>query len=363
MEYMKGGDFAGLLENIGAFEESTAKTYLAQIVIAIEYLHSIDIIHRDLKPDNILINGDGMIKLTDFGLSEINLKHIQKQFEVKSHKPVNQFINMDESDSDEPDLDLNNALLKEDSVDKRKHALQNKIKLTQNLDNIKSKIASTKKEQKKVLGTPDYIAPEVIKGEEVTNAVDWWAVGIIAFEFMTGNLPFNDESPEKIFENIINKRIRWPPGIETAISPEALDFIKSLMTYEVSERLGSKSSQDVKNHAFFKGINWDNLGELEAPFIPNVDNEIDTTFFTDAKKFDLKELEEIQKDMDSYKDNQFGDFDSTVIDTLAEINKKEAQKAIDKAMSLEKYKSELETEGKKTGLSYGKPGFDFDNLF
>ena len=73
MEYMRGGDFANLLENVGAFDEQVARFYLAQIVLALEYLHSIDIIHRDLKPENILIDGDGRIKLTDFGLSEIGL--------------------------------------------------------------------------------------------------------------------------------------------------------------------------------------------------------------------------------------------------------------------------------------------------
>ena len=75
MEYMQGGDFANLLENVGAFEEEVARFYLAQIVLALEYLHSLDIIHRDLKPENLLIDGEGRIKLTDFGLSEIGLEH------------------------------------------------------------------------------------------------------------------------------------------------------------------------------------------------------------------------------------------------------------------------------------------------
>ena len=85
MEYMRGGDFANLLENVGAFDEQVARFYLAQIVLALEYLHSIDIIHRDLKPENILIDGDGRIKLTDFGLSEIGLnQQVQKIRKVDS---------------------------------------------------------------------------------------------------------------------------------------------------------------------------------------------------------------------------------------------------------------------------------------
>lgn len=77
MEYMKGGDLSNLLENIGYFDEKDAKYYLAQIVLALEYLHSNQVIHRDLKPDNILIDSEGRIKLTDFGLSETGLKNIK----------------------------------------------------------------------------------------------------------------------------------------------------------------------------------------------------------------------------------------------------------------------------------------------
>ena len=358
MEYMKGGDFAGLLENIGAFEEDTARTYLAQIVLAIEYLHSIDIIHRDLKPDNILIDGEGMIKLTDFGLSEINLKHIKDQY----HKTKNQLVVLDDSDSDDaPPLDLHLTLMGQQSIDKRERALNSKIKLTQDLDNIKNKKINQPREQKKILGTPDYIAPEVIQGKDVSKSVDWWAVGVIAYEFMTGNLPFNDDSPEKIFSNIINKTIKWPSGIEEALSPAALNFIKSLMNYDVDNRLGTNGADEVKNHEYFKNIDWNKVHERNPPFIPQVDNEIDTTFFTDAKKFDLKELEDIQKDMNNYNDSYFGHFDSTVIDTLAEINKKEAKKAILKATTLSKYKSEIETEIMPSH-ERDKSGYEFDSL-
>lgn len=85
MEFMKGGDFSSLLESVGAFDEDTARYYLAQIVLALEYLHSKGVIHRDLKPENILIDGDGHIKLTDFGLSEDGL--MKAKAEAQQPKP------------------------------------------------------------------------------------------------------------------------------------------------------------------------------------------------------------------------------------------------------------------------------------
>lgn len=81
MEFMKGGDFSSLLEQFTAFDEDTAKYYLAQIILALEYLHQNGVIHRDLKPDNVLIDGDGHIKLTDFGLSETGLNLIKEKVE------------------------------------------------------------------------------------------------------------------------------------------------------------------------------------------------------------------------------------------------------------------------------------------
>ena len=95
------------------------------------------------------------------------------------------------------------------------------------LTGFQSKFGATKKEEasgasspvkpkkkNRILGTADYMAPEVIKGEDVTYVLDFWSLGIIGYEFFTGNLPFNDDSPEKIFFNIENKKIEWPEAGE-----------------------------------------------------------------------------------------------------------------------------------------------------
>lgn len=76
MEYMKGGDFGNLLENVHALNYETSKFYLAHVVQALEHLHQMGIVHRDLKPENMLVAADGHVKLTDFGLSEAGLRKI-----------------------------------------------------------------------------------------------------------------------------------------------------------------------------------------------------------------------------------------------------------------------------------------------
>lgn len=254
MEYMKGGDFANLLEGIGAFEEDAARFYLAQIVIAVDYLHNLGIIHRDLKPDNILVDGEGMIKLTDFGLSEINMKNMKQKYQDALNKSNNPLFVDDSDDSDDSDSPVNLKKLdrfqlsKMSSEDKREIAHGNKLKLKQDLRKITNTNLAYNpiKKPKKVLGTPDYIAPEVILGKEVTRAVDWWAVGVIAFEFLTGWLPFNDDSPEKIFENIKNRKIKAEDKLDQALSKPAKDLVFAFMDYNPEKRLGINGIEEIK---------------------------------------------------------------------------------------------------------------------
>jgi serine/threonine protein kinase len=113
----------------------------------------------------------------------------------------------------------------------------------------------------KVIGTADYIAPEVLKQLEHTFRIDFWSLGIVAYELLTGALPFHDESPEKIFKNILKGQIKYPPiGTEEGmISTEAHNLIEALLVHDPLSRLGSKSIQEIKDHPFFKGINWDTI--------------------------------------------------------------------------------------------------------
>jgi uncharacterized protein YcbK (DUF882 family) len=101
---------------------------------------------------------------------------------------------------------------------------------------------------------------------------------------------------------------------------------------------------------------------MDPPFVPKVENEIDTIFFNDQKKFDLKELQEIQEDMDNYNNNSYERFDSTIYNTLLDINKKKAKEAILKANSLTKYKSEAEDKHREDLEVQNNRGYYFDSL-
>ncbi|KAK9271012.1 hypothetical protein L1049_026600 [Liquidambar formosana] len=237
MEYLNGGDLYSLLRKVGCLEEDVARIYIAELVLALEYLHSLGIVHRDLKPDNILIAHDGHIKLTDFGLSRIGL--------------INSTVDLS-------GLETNGTT----SVD------------THNPDPRQTEDRS----QQSAVGTPDYLAPEILLGTGHGYAADWWSVGIILFEFITGIPPFTAERPEIIFENILNGKIPWP-RVPIDMSYEAQDLIERFLIHDPEQRLGANGSSEVKAHLFFKGVNWDTLALQKAAFVPHPDGADDTSYF------------------------------------------------------------------------------------
>ncbi|KAL3645219.1 hypothetical protein CASFOL_010399 [Castilleja foliolosa] len=247
MEYLNGGDLFSLLKNLGCLEEDMARVYIAEVVLALEYLHSLNVIHRDLKPDNLLIGPDGHIKLTDFGLSKVGL------------------INSTD------DLSGPSAFVGDDKPKVAAHSSQ-------------------KREQRKkhsVVGTPDYLAPEILLGMGHGATADWWSVGVILFELLVGIPPFNAEHPQQIFNNIINRHIPWPK-VPEEMSLEAYDLINKLLFENPVQRLGATGSGEVKRHPYFKDINWNNLSMQKAAFIPSADAH-DTSYFMSRYIWNLEE--------------------------------------------------------------------------
>ncbi|GAB2224875.1 hypothetical protein Droror1_Dr00005653 [Drosera rotundifolia] len=237
MEYLIGGDLYSLLRKVGCLDEDVARIYIAELVLALEYLHSLGIVHRDLKPDNILIAPNGHIKLTDFGLSKIGLMN----------STSNLYIAEDESNSS-----LNAQ--------------------TQNVNRTRDE------SRRSAVGTPDYLAPEILLGSDHGYAADWWSVGVILFELITGVSPFTAETPEIIFHNILYKKVLWP-SIPSQMSLEAQDLINRFLEHDPCERLGAKGTSEVKEHQFFKGIEWDTLSLQKAAFVPQPEGQDDSSYF------------------------------------------------------------------------------------
>ncbi|OIT37553.1 PREDICTED: probable serine/threonine protein kinase IRE [Nicotiana attenuata] len=240
MEYLNGGDLFSLLRNLGCLEEDMARIYIAELVLALEYLHSLNIIHRDLKPDNLLIGPSGHIKLTDFGLSKVGLINSTDDLAGPS-VPSSAFLGEDKPKMEEQSL-------------KREQRQKNSV-----------------------VGTPDYLAPEILLGMGHGVTADWWSVGVILFELLVGLPPFNAEHPQQIFDNIINRDIPWPK-IPEEMSLEAYDLINKLLNENPVQRLGATGAGEVKRHLFFRDINWDTLARQKATFVPSADAH-DTSYF------------------------------------------------------------------------------------
>ena len=230
MEYMIGGDFGDILYNYNALDEDVTRFYIAEIVLALEYLHSLGIVHRDLKPDNILLDKKGHAKLTDFGLSETGLsKKIQvgnafgeTNFYQEKIQAINQLCAKINNLQSNINLKLKGKVMekkfeliqrspgeKDHDEEDEEIISDSKFSVHSSRDDLHTKKKNSKRHAR-LIGTPDYMAPEIILGKSNTNySLDLWSLGCILFEFLVGIPPFNDDTPEQIYDNIVNLRIPW----------------------------------------------------------------------------------------------------------------------------------------------------------
>lgn len=129
-----------------------------------------------------------------------------------------------------------------------------------------------------MVGTVDYIAPEVFKKDGYTETVDWWSLGTIFFEMLMGYSPFYGKDPATTCKKVMNwkRYFEIPPDIK--ISREAENLMRRLIC-SPEKRLGKNGVDEIKNHAFFEGFNWNKVKQMRAPFVPKLDSEIDTRNF------------------------------------------------------------------------------------
>lgn len=212
LDYCAGGELFFHLGKVGRFPEDRAKFYAAQIVLALEYVHSLDIIYRDLKPENVLLDQAGNVRLTDFGLSKEG---------VSDHSTgANSFC-----------------------------------------------------------GTPEYIAPEVLLRQGHGRAVDWWSLGALLYEMISGLPPFYSRNRETMFEKIMNAELTFP----AFMSEPAKEILSKLLVRDPTLRLGSgeRDAAEIKEMSFFADVDWAGLaaGRITPAWTPSMVGSLDTSQF------------------------------------------------------------------------------------
>lgn len=228
-EFAQGGEIFSRLRMWQYLPNDVALFYSIEILLAVEYLHSMQVVYRDLKPENIMLDNRGHVKLADFGFAK--------------------------------------RLLPNEKL-------------------------------KTLCGTADYLAPEIITGSGYNSGVDWWAFGVLLYEFLTGHPPFFDREPQKIYEKIVIGKFDIPDDIE----PEANELIRRLLDVNPESRLGaSRGALEVKEMNWFKGVDFNRAFKkaVPPPWIPRFSNQ------QDASAFGFFEEDEGFFDPAGYSVNQF----------------------------------------------------------
>ena len=268
MEYIPGGDMMSLLIKLGTFPEHLALFYIAELVCAIESVHRMGFIHRDIKPDNILIGGDGHIKLTDFGLcTGFRWTHDSRHYQPKG-TPANQ--GHSRQGSIEPQTWDDDVYLKPLELKRvREHRC----------------VAHS------LVGTPNYIAPEILRRIGYTQLCDWWSVGVIMYEMLVGQPPFMAPTPSETQVKIMNWQQYLHIHRHASMSPSAANLILSLCS-DPAERIGKNGSDEIKRHSFFSAIDWDvGIRKYEPPYVPKIMYDADTSNFDPIPQSQLQRLE------------------------------------------------------------------------
>jgi len=212
LDYCAGGELFFHLGKLGKFPEERSCFYAAEITLALEYIHQLGIIYRDLKPENVLVDENGHIRLTDFGLSKEGI--------TGNTSGANSFC-----------------------------------------------------------GTPEYLAPEILNRQGHGRAVDWWSLGALLYEMLTGLPPFYCRDREKLFEKIRSAELSYPRNM----SLKAKTVLQKLLLRDPRMRLGSgqQDALEIKQEPFFSDIQWDMLmeGKLQPPWEPNISGSLDTSLF------------------------------------------------------------------------------------
>ncbi|VDM30380.1 unnamed protein product [Hydatigera taeniaeformis] len=279
MEYIPGGDMMSLLIKKEIFEEPLARFYIAELTLALESVHDLGFIHRDIKPDNILINRDGHIKLTDFGLcTSFRWTHSSKYWDpVFAIPQPGQEKTAAISPNTEGAAAAETTEVAEGDAEGGEGEVGDQVwpMHDQTLER-RIRSSSNRRCAKSLVGTPNYIAPEILRRQEYNRACDWWSVGVILYEMLVGRPPFVAQTALDTQLRVIQwQRHLRIPG-EPRLASDAADLIRKLLC-DPEDRLADPRL--MKQHAFFGSVDWDKLPTQTPPYVPTILNELDTSNF------------------------------------------------------------------------------------
>ncbi|GFQ06004.1 serine/threonine-protein kinase agc1-5 [Phtheirospermum japonicum] len=271
MEFCSGGNLHTLRQKQPNkhFTEEAARFYAAEILLALEYLHMLGIVYRDLKPENVLVREEGHIMLSDFDLS---LRCSVCPTLVKS-SPVH---NGHSSSSTPGGLLDNDTSLRGGCMQPSGFlpllllpAKKNrKSKSDSGLGNLPELMAEpTDVRSMSFVGTHEYLAPEIIRGEGHGSAVDWWTFGIFLYELLHGTTPFKGSGNRATLCNVVGQPLKFPEVSQASF--HAKDLIKGLLVKEPHKRIAYKrGATEIKQHPFFEGVNWALVRSAMPPYVP-----------------------------------------------------------------------------------------------
>ncbi|WCJ34348.1 Protein kinase superfamily protein [Euphorbia peplus] len=273
MEYCPGGDLHVLRQKQlgGSFSEPAARFYVAEVLLALEYLHMLGVIYRDLKPENILVRDDGHIMLTDFDLSlrcsvRPTLLQLTDADPVKSSGPCTQSSCI-EPFCIEPSCEV--PCFSPRFLPSAAKARKAKAELAAQVRSLPQLVAEpSDARSNSFVGTHEYLAPEIIKGKGHGAAVDWWTFGIFLYELLYGKTPFKGSCNEETLDNVVTQSLKFPDT--PLVSFQARDLIWGLLSKDPENRLGTeKGAAEIKQHPFFEGLNWALIRCAVPPEVPD----------------------------------------------------------------------------------------------
>ncbi|XP_047043253.1 serine/threonine-protein kinase RHS3-like [Lolium rigidum] len=287
MEYCSGGNLHSVRQKQPTkhFTEQAARFYTAEILLAMEYLHMLGIVYRDLKPENVLVRDDGHIMLSDFDLSLrcTVCPTLVKSSSVHSNSGIGVGGAGTGSSSGEgggEGLGPNQGCAQSSSSffprilpRRSRKASKSDVQSLNAASAVEFNAEPTEVRSMSFVGTHEYLAPEIIRGEGHGSAVDWWTLGIFLYELLHGTTPFKGAGNRATLCNVIEQPLRFPSDFGGSVaggaSSVARDLIRGLLVKEPQKRIAfTRGATEIKQHPFFEGVNWALVRSMAPPSVP-----------------------------------------------------------------------------------------------